>query len=63
MRGQLMKFRHAQMNCLRGLLAEYGDVMPKGYTGLRRGIATALQCGGGRPGPQDRPHHVGLTGP
>ena len=30
MRQQLVKFRTAQINCLRGLLTEYGEVMPKG---------------------------------
>lgn len=30
MRSQLVKFRKAQINCLRGLLTEYGEVMPQG---------------------------------
>ena len=30
MRSQLMKFRTMQMNGLRGLLAEYGEVMARG---------------------------------
>ena len=30
MRQQLVKFRTAQINCLRGLLTEYGEVMPQG---------------------------------
>src|SRR6218665_3706430 len=30
MRSQLVKFRTAQINGLRGLLAEYGQVMPQG---------------------------------
>ena len=42
MRQQLVKFRTAQINCLRGLLTEYGEVMPKGRAGLRRGMAEAL---------------------
>ena len=33
MRGQLVKFRTAQVNALRGLLAEYGEVMPQGAVG------------------------------
>ena len=33
MRQQLVKFRTAQINGLRGLLAEYGEVMPKGRAG------------------------------
>ena len=37
-----MKFRTAQINGLRGLLAEYGEVMPQGRAGMRRGIAAAL---------------------
>ena len=42
MRQQLVKFRTAQINALRGLLAEYGEVMAKGRAGLGRGIAPAL---------------------
>ena len=42
MRQQLVKFRTAQINGLRGLLAEYGEVMPKGRAGMRRGVAEAL---------------------
>ena len=38
-----MKFRTAQINAIRGLLAEYGEVMPKGRSGIRRGIAEALE--------------------
>lgn len=33
-RSQLMKFRLMQANALHGLLAEYGDVMAKGYASL-----------------------------
>ena len=43
MRQQLVKFRTAQINCLRGLLAEYGEVMPQGRAGLRRGIVAAFE--------------------
>ena len=32
MRQQLVKFRTAQINGLRGLLTEYGEVMPKGQS-------------------------------
>ena len=42
MRQQLVKFRTAQINGLRGLLAEYGEVMPQGRAGMRRGMADAL---------------------
>ena len=37
MRQQLVKFRTALINGLRGLLTEYGEVMPKGRAGLKRG--------------------------
>jgi transposase len=43
MRSQLLKFRVAQGNGLRGLLAEYGEVMPQGKAGLANGIVRALQ--------------------
>ena len=43
MRQQLVKFRTAQINGLRGLLTEYGEVMPQGRTGMRRGMAEALE--------------------
>ncbi len=43
MRQQLVKFRTAQINGLRGLLAEYGEVMPRGKGGIKAGIAEALQ--------------------
>jgi transposase len=43
MRQQLVKFRTAQINGLRGLLAEYGEVMPQGKAGVRKGIPEALQ--------------------
>ena len=41
-RQQLVKFRTAQINGLRGLLAEYGEVMPRGRAGMRRDMAAAL---------------------
>ena len=41
-RQQLVKFRTAQINGLRGLLAEYGEVMPQGRASLRRGIVLAF---------------------
>jgi transposase len=43
MRQQLVKFRTAQINGLRGLLTEYGEVMPQGKAGVKKGIAEALQ--------------------
>lgn len=43
MRQQLVKFRTAQINGLRGLLTEYGEVMPKGRAGMSRAIAAALE--------------------
>ena len=43
MRQQLVKFRTAQINGLRGLLTEFGEVMPKGRTGIRRALAPALE--------------------
>jgi transposase len=42
MRSQLVKFRTAQINSLRGLLAEYGEVMPQGRAGITKGITGAL---------------------
>lgn len=42
-RQQLVKFRTAQINGLRGLLTEYGEVMPQGKAGIKKGIARALQ--------------------
>lgn len=42
MRAQLVKFRTAQINGLRGLLAEYGEVMPQGRAGIRRDVPAAL---------------------
>jgi transposase len=42
MRSQLVKFRTAQINGLRGLLTEYGEVMPQGKAAVRKGIMEAL---------------------
>jgi len=43
MRAQLVKFRTAQVNGLRGLLAEYGEVLPQGRAGIRRDVPAALE--------------------
>ena len=43
MRQQLVKFRTAQINGLRGLLAEYGEVMPRGRAGMKREMAGVLE--------------------
>jgi transposase len=42
MRQQLVKFRTAQVNNLRGLLTEYGEVMPKGRRALQRDVSAVL---------------------
>jgi transposase len=42
MRQQLVKFRTMQSNCLRGLLAEYGEVARSGRAGLSEAIQPAL---------------------
>ena len=42
MRSQLVKFRTAQINCLRGLLTEYGEVTPQGKANFLKGIAAAM---------------------
>ena len=42
MRQQLVKFRTAQINGLRGLLMEYGEVMPRGRAGMRQAMPDAL---------------------
>lgn len=42
MRSQRVKFRTAQINGLRGLLAEYGEVMPPGKAAVRKGISEAM---------------------
>jgi len=42
MRSQLVKFRTAQINCLRGLLTEYGEMMPQDKANLLKGIAEGL---------------------
>ena len=41
-RQQLVKLRTAQINGLRGRLAEYGEVMPQGRAGMKRGMAEVL---------------------
>ncbi len=43
MRQQLVKFRTAQINGLRGLLTKYGEVMPRGRAGMKRDMAGALE--------------------
>jgi len=43
MRQQLVKFRTMQSNSLRGLLGEYGEVMPVGRAALNRGMKEALE--------------------
>jgi transposase len=42
MREQLVKFRTAQINALRGLVMEYGEVMPRGRAGIKRDIPGIL---------------------
>ena len=42
MREQLVKFRTAQINGLRGLLTEYGEVMPVGRAGLQKTLPEVL---------------------
>lgn len=42
MRAQLVKSRTAQINGLRGLLSEYGEVMPVGRAGVVRQLPAAL---------------------
>lgn len=42
MRQQLVKFRTMQINSLRGLLTEYGEVMGKGRAALDKGIPAVL---------------------
>jgi len=43
MRQQLVKFRTARINGLRGLPSEYGEVMPQGRAGISRALAPALE--------------------
>jgi transposase len=43
MRQQLVKFRMMQCNCLRGLLAEYGEVMANGRAALDRSMKEILE--------------------
>lgn len=42
-RQQLVKFRTAQINALRGLLTEYGEIMPLGRAGLAKGVVAAFE--------------------
>jgi transposase len=42
-RTQLVKFRTAQINGLRGLLTEYGEVMPRGRAAIKRDVPLALE--------------------
>lgn len=42
-RQQLVKFRTMQMNCLRGLLAEYGEIMAKSRAALDRSVPAILE--------------------
>ena len=42
-RQQVVKFGTAQSTGLRGLLTEFGEVLPQGRAGLRTGIVTALE--------------------
>jgi transposase len=48
MRQQLVKFRTMQINSLRGLLTEYGEVMGVGRTALDRAVVGALERLSGR---------------
>lgn len=43
LRQQQVKQRTAAINCLRGLLTELGEVMPKGRAGLSRNLEAALE--------------------
>ncbi len=47
MREQLVKFRTAQINGLRGLLTEYSEVMPQGRAGIKRDIPGVTDWLGG----------------
>jgi transposase len=42
LRAQLMKFRIMQTNALRGLLYEFGEVLPEGHSALAKALPTAL---------------------
>lgn len=42
-RQQLVKFRTAQINGLRGLLTEYGEIMPLGRAALAKGVVAAFE--------------------
>jgi transposase len=47
-RSQLVKFRTAQINCLRGLLTEYGEVFRKGRPAFKKEFPLALERLSGR---------------
>jgi transposase len=47
-REQKVKFRTAQINCLRGLLTEYGEVMGKGRSALDKAIPGVMEKLAGR---------------
>ena len=42
LRAQLMKFRIMQTNALRGLLYEFGEVLPEGHSALAKALPAAL---------------------
>jgi transposase len=42
LRAQLLKFRIMQSNALRGLLYEFGEVLPEGYLALAKALPVAL---------------------
>jgi transposase len=48
MRQQLVKFRTMQINSLRGLLTEYGEVMGVGRAALDRAVPSILERSSGR---------------
>ncbi len=43
LRGQLVKLKTMQMNSLWSLLAEFGEVMPKGRAALKRQLPGCLE--------------------
>jgi transposase len=48
LRAQLMKFRIMQTNALRGLLYEFGEVLPEGYSALAKALPAARASGAER---------------
>ena len=44
LRAQLIKLRIMQTNALRGLLYEFGEVLPEGSVAARRSLAARLPC-------------------